>query len=230
MSIEIAYIAHAHVCEFLEGKWGDVETPMEWNMHKNLPLQKDINTPSIKNHLNHTWYNVMFHAFSFVFQMSFTNTMIIPIRMFCRYDYAYGPNDHHNDPNRARSIKQGCLATFSIKWLYTWPNVMELCFYHWTRPNKWWASTWQTKSWIINSHVIVCTLNFTIFKRSHIQSSLRHTTKQIYDKHKTIWWEGVNATKAMMKDDFIQQDIVYLDRKHKRTLVQNGHFTTGPCD
>ncbi len=58
--------------------------------------------------------------------------MILTICMFCRYDCAYGPNDHHNDPNRARSIKQGCLPTFSIKWLYTWPNVVELCFYRWT--------------------------------------------------------------------------------------------------
>jgi hypothetical protein len=36
--------------------------------------QKDIKTLSIKKHLGHTWYSVMFHAFSFVFQMSFTNT------------------------------------------------------------------------------------------------------------------------------------------------------------
>jgi hypothetical protein len=48
VSIEIAYIAHAHVYEFLEGEQGDVETPMEWNTHKNLPPQKDIKTPSIK--------------------------------------------------------------------------------------------------------------------------------------------------------------------------------------
>jgi hypothetical protein len=52
--IKIVYIAHAHVLEFLEGKWGDVETPMEWNMHKNVPPREDIKTPSIKNHLNHT--------------------------------------------------------------------------------------------------------------------------------------------------------------------------------
>ncbi len=72
--IKIAYIPHAHVCEFLEGKQGDVQAPVEWNMHKNLPSQKDIKTPSIKNHISHTWYIVMFHAFSFAFQMSFTNT------------------------------------------------------------------------------------------------------------------------------------------------------------
>jgi hypothetical protein len=43
--IEIAYIDN--VCEFLEGKSGDVETPMEWNTQK-LALQKDVKTPLIK--------------------------------------------------------------------------------------------------------------------------------------------------------------------------------------
>jgi hypothetical protein len=38
-------------------------------MHKNLhPPQKDIKTPSLNNHINHTWYNVMFHAFFFLFK------------------------------------------------------------------------------------------------------------------------------------------------------------------
>jgi hypothetical protein len=49
------YIAHAHVYEFLEGEQGDVETPKKCNMHKNLhPPQKDIKTPSLNNHINHT--------------------------------------------------------------------------------------------------------------------------------------------------------------------------------
>jgi len=47
--------------------------------------------------------------------------------------------------------------------------------------------------------------------------SLRHTVKQIYDKHKTIRWERVNVKEAMTKDDFIQQqNIAYLDQKHKK--------------
>jgi len=49
-SIEIAYIPHACVFKFLEGERGDAETPMEWNIHKKLALQKDIKNPSIKNH------------------------------------------------------------------------------------------------------------------------------------------------------------------------------------
>ncbi len=74
VSIEIAYVTHARVCEVLEGEWGDAKTLVEWNMHTNLPPQKDIKTPSIKNHLGHTWLMwCSMHSFSF-FQMSFTNT------------------------------------------------------------------------------------------------------------------------------------------------------------
>ncbi len=55
--------------------------------------------------------------------------------------------------------------------------------------------------------------------KDHIwaQLSLVYMTKQIYDKHKTIWWERVNVGQSMTRDDFIRfQDIAYLDRKHKK--------------
>jgi len=49
------------------------------------------------------------------------------------------------------------------------------------------------------------------------QLGLDYIVNQIYDKHKEIWWDKVNTGKTMMKDDFIrQQDIVYLDHKHKK--------------
>ncbi len=49
------------------------------------------------------------------------------------------------------------------------------------------------------------------------QLGLGYTFKQIYDKHKAIWWAIINAKEAMTKDEFIkQQNIIYLDHKHKR--------------
>jgi hypothetical protein len=46
---------------------------------------------------------------------------------------------------------------------------------------------------------------------------LGNTVKHIYDKHKAIWWARINAGEATIRDDFIrQQDIAYLDRKHKK--------------
>ncbi len=41
--------------------------------------------------------------------------------------------------------------------------------------------------------------------KDHIwaQLNLSYTTKQIYDKHKVIWWERVNVGQNMTRDDFI---------------------------
>jgi hypothetical protein len=55
--------------------------------------------------------------------------------------------------------------------------------------------------------------------KNHIwtQLSLGHITKQIYDKHKAIWWECVDDEKATTRDNVIQeQEIVHVDRKHQR--------------
>jgi hypothetical protein len=55
--------------------------------------------------------------------------------------------------------------------------------------------------------------------KDHIwtQLGLDYTVKQIYDKNNAIWWAKINEGKTMTRDDFIkQQDIAYLDHKHKR--------------
>jgi len=40
--------------------------------------------------------------------------------------------------------------------------------------------------------------------------------KQIYDKHKNIWWAWVNLGEQTTWDDFLQfQDIIYLDQNLK---------------
>jgi hypothetical protein len=50
-----------------------------------------------------------------------------------------------------------------------------------------------------------------------VELGLGYTIKQIYGKHKAIWWVKINVGEAMTRDDFIkQQDIAYLDRKHKK--------------
>jgi hypothetical protein len=43
-----------------------------------------------------------------------------------------------------------------------------------------------------------------------------YTVKQIYDKHKAIWWAKINAREMMTRDDFIrQQDIVWIANTKK---------------
>jgi hypothetical protein len=43
-SIDVTY---AHVQDILEGKWGDLCAPMEWNIHKNMLAQKNVKNPII---------------------------------------------------------------------------------------------------------------------------------------------------------------------------------------
>jgi len=55
--------------------------------------------------------------------------------------------------------------------------------------------------------------------KDHIwtQLSLGYTVKQIYDKHKAIWWAKINVGEVMTRYDFIrQQNVAYLDHKHKK--------------
>jgi hypothetical protein len=55
---------------------------------------------------------------------------------------------------------------------------------------------------------------------------LGYTIKQIYYKHKAIWWARINAREVMTRDDFIkQQNIAYLDLKHKK---KNWHLHHNP--
>jgi hypothetical protein len=54
--IEIAYIPHVHVLEFLQGEQGDMQTAIEWNISKKLSPQQYVKKSTIKNHFIHTWY------------------------------------------------------------------------------------------------------------------------------------------------------------------------------
>jgi len=55
-SIDVVYIPYARFQDFLQGKQGNLNTPMEWNIHKNMHAQKDVKNPTIWHHLEHTWY------------------------------------------------------------------------------------------------------------------------------------------------------------------------------
>jgi hypothetical protein len=162
--------------EFLQGEWGDMQITIEWNISKHLSLQKDVKKPTIKNHLGHTWYGFKtYKPFPLVKKME---------TMFCMYKCGYGPKDHHKDPNHMRSIKHGCLAHFSIKRLYTWPNVVEIIFYHQIH-------TQANGDPIHGACDSGSTLGMSTYapSMSHklkefIWTQLRYTVKQIYDNHK----------------------------------------------
>jgi hypothetical protein len=49
------------------------------------------------------------------------------------------------------------------------------------------------------------------------QLKLGYIVKQIYDKHKEIWWARVNVGQQMTRNDLLRfQNIACLNQKHKR--------------
>ncbi len=72
VAIEITYIPHAHVFEFLQGEQGDMQNAVEWNIFKKFSLQQDIKNMTIKNHLGHNWYG-------------FKTYKPFPIGHFCKF-------------------------------------------------------------------------------------------------------------------------------------------------
>ncbi len=119
-------------------KMNDMQIAIEWNIFNNLSLQQGVKKPTINNHLGHTWYG--FKTYKPFPLVIFTSSKVSRTcvfwfdcmeTMFGKYECSYGLEDQHKDPNHMRSIKHNCLAHFSIKRLYTRPDVVEITFYHW---------------------------------------------------------------------------------------------------
>jgi hypothetical protein len=125
--------------------------------------------------------------------------------MQCRYECGYGPEDHHGDLDHTNSIKHGCLVAFLIKWLYVWLKMVENYFYHCAHTRTKgeprhgqdhpefmaWMSLYAPRmSQVLKDHIWT-------------QLNLGHMVKQIYNKHKAIWWAWVNMGEPMAKEIFI---------------------------
>jgi hypothetical protein len=116
--------------------------------------------------------------------------------MFCRYKCGYGPKDHHEDPNHMKLIKHNYLPHFSIKRLYTWPNVVEITFYHRTHtqangdPSHGACDPRSTSLMSTYAPHMSHKLKDFIWT----QLGLGYTMNQIYVEHKEIWWARANAS------------------------------------
>ncbi len=142
---------------------------------------------------------------------------------FVSQHQCYGLDDYHDDPIHTWSMKQGCLVSFSIKRLYTRPNVVEIFVYHksHTRVNGSPTHGQHEPRSIIHMSFYALQMSQALKDHIWIYLSLGYIVKQIYDKHKSICWQCVNVGEAMTRDDFIRhQDIAYLDRKHKKKSWQ----------
>ncbi len=124
------------------------------------------------------------------------NVIIYVLKVFgSKYECRYGLKDYQENSTHIWSIKQGCLASFSIKRLYTRLDVAEITFHHkaHTQIDGLFAhGEHDLKSIFRMPH---CAPHTSQALEDHIwaQLSLGYVTKQIYDKHKTFWWERVNV-------------------------------------
>jgi hypothetical protein len=123
----------------------------------------------------------------FNFFNSYTKDVIIYfLKVFwSRYKCGYGPKDYQENSTHIRSIEWGCLASFSIKRLYTRLNVAKITIYHKAHP-------WTNGSFAHGEHDPESISRMSHYAprmsqalKDHIwaQLSLGYMTKQIYDKH-----------------------------------------------
>ncbi len=63
IEVEYAYIPHVEILEFLNSERSHENSPMEWNIYKQIPSQENVKMPRIQNNLGHTWYDVLLFTF-----------------------------------------------------------------------------------------------------------------------------------------------------------------------
>jgi hypothetical protein len=91
--------------------------------------------------------------------------------------------------------------------LYTQPKVAKIIFYHQphTRINGECAHGKHDLYSITQPSFFALRMSQTLKDHICTQLGLGYTIKQIYDKHKAIWWARINVRETMARDDFIKQ-------------------------
>jgi hypothetical protein len=128
------------------------------------------------------------------------NVIIYVLRVFWfRYQCGYGPEDYWKNSTHTQSIKQGCLMSFSIKHLYTQPDVVEITIYHkaHTQTDGSFAHGKHDPKSISCMYCYVPRMSQALKDHIWAQLNLGYMAIQIYDKHKATWWECVNAGQNM---------------------------------
>ncbi len=183
---------------------------------------------TIKNHLGHTWYGFKTYK---PFHWSFLQVLgLVALVSFdlIKWKLCFiGMNVVMGWKTIAKT-----LTTWGQSSMVFWPTFPSKGFTH---GQMWWKSLFTIRLILgpmeIYAHS-ACEFGSTsqmskyaphVFHKLKefiwTQLGLRYTMKQIYDKHKEIWWPWVNEGEWMTQNDFLQlQDIAYLDRKHKKAL------------
>ncbi len=83
---------------------------------------------------------------------------------------------------------------------------MEIILYHRSHTQKNGSPTYDQHDLEFVTYMFhhVSQMSQSLKDHIWIQLNLRHIVKQIYDKHKAIWWQWINGGEAETRDDFIK--------------------------
>jgi len=131
VEVEKIYIPHEWILEFLEGEHGHRELVVEWNIYKWMPHKQMSRCQGSKIILaifGIFLFTFIFMLLLFHFCHTLHNSRFGNWPHLCKYACEYELGDNHE--NNTQSIKWRCLVQFSIRWLYTRHEVVEMIFYH----------------------------------------------------------------------------------------------------
>ncbi len=139
VTIEIAYIPHAHALKFLQNEQGDMQIAVEWNIFKNLSLQLYVKKLMINNHLEHTWYGFKtYKPFPLVIFSSFFRLVVLVFfylikwkLCFVRMNVVMGWKTITKTPTAWGQSNAVVWPTFPSRG-FKQPNAVEIPFYHQT--------------------------------------------------------------------------------------------------
>ncbi len=84
--------------------------------------------------------------------------------------------------------------------------MAKIIFYHWphTRANGEHVHGKDSIDSIVQPFFLAPRMSQALKDHIWTQLGLGYTVKQIYDKHKAIWWAKINVGETMTRDDFIK--------------------------
>jgi hypothetical protein len=179
---------------------------MEWNIYKWVLSQENVKMPRIQNHLSHIWYDVL--LFTFVIWNLFFNLILYQtlspklISHFVNMHVGMGWKIFVET-----QITINPLNKIVSKQLYTQLKVAKIIFYHWphTQINDEPAHGKHDLDSIMWPSFFAPRISEVLKDHVWTQLGLGYIIKQIYDKHKVIWWGRINVRVMMTRADFIRQ-------------------------
>ena len=196
LTIMATYIPFSKVQDFIDGQTCADGSSVEWIVDARI-RGVQVERPQIHSYIEHVYY-----------------------------EYAFGPNDHTGDPQHPHSKKRGCIAKFSIKQLFLFPDVVEVVYYHvdHTREDRSPAHGLEDKLYVGRKSAYQPRMlkELKAWVKGQLCKGL--TAKQVYEEHMQNWIMMRKMKLPDMRDDFVQlKDIAYYESRLKMGVWRHHH-------